>query len=184
MAATLNEAHKKEAQRVNASRAIPNPYKVGDWMWLIRPRNSGVSKLDTWWVGPCEVVRRVGSLSYQVMVKPGVLQDVHAQQLKPFVGDKLHGEGLELFHYSTGYKVLDTQPDEWNVETILGHRRKPDGKLEFLTKWEGAEPGEETWEPPSNFVTRYCVEFVQYLKKNRLPLQLSEVLVGQVPNSM
>ena len=161
----LNAQHIAEARRVNAGRSMPPPYHPGDLVWYLRPRGSQVSKLDTWWLGPCKVLRRTGNLSYEIVVKPNVTQDVHLDQLKPYCEDVLHGTGVELFHYSSGYKVLHTQPDEWDVERILRHRRNSQGKLEFLTQWEGADPGETTWEPAGNFVPRYNYKFVEYLQK-------------------
>ena len=116
--------------------------------------------MDTWWVGPCEVVERVGDLSYRVSVKPGVVQDVHMDQLKPYVEDVLAGERVELYHHMRGYKVLETEPDEWEVEKILGHRRGPRGLWEFLTKWEGTPQGRRRgsrWAPScKNIATRGC----------------------------
>ena len=111
-------------------------------------------------------------------MKPGVLQSVHAQQLKPYVHDVILGKGVELFHHTTGYQGMETAPDEWNVKAILGHREKVGGKFEFLTQWEGCQEVEETWEPPSNFVTRYNAEFARYLEKHHLPIGLGEVLVS------
>ena len=172
----LNRQHAQEAQRLNASRARPQPFQEGDVVWVLRPKSSNVSKLDTWWVGPAKVTRRIGDQSYQVLVKPGVVHDVHMDQLKRYVDDTLEGSRVELFHHSTGYKALETQPDEWSVETISGHRRKKDGTWEFLTLWEGCPESEKTWEPAQNFITRYCVEFPEYLRKHRIDLGLSEVL--------
>ena len=179
VAATLNELHRKEAQRVNAKRKAPTPYEVGAWVWVLRPRKGdSAAKLDTWWIGPCEVKRRVGNLSYQVEVKPGITQDVHAEQLKPYINDVINGNALHLFHHMTGHQETGTGPDEWNVKEILRHRTKPNGAVEFLTQWEGTEGGEETWEPPSNFITRYCGEFVDYLKKHKLNIGLQDVLLA------
>ena len=57
VAKVLNEAHQKEAERVNTHRTRPPPYVKGDWVWVLRPKTTTVSKLYTWWVGPCEVSR-------------------------------------------------------------------------------------------------------------------------------
>ena len=127
-----------------------------------------MSKLDTWWIGPTQVVQRTGELSYQVLSKPGVLHDVHHDQLKLYVEDVVEGDSVELFHHTTAYTPLATEPDEWLVDKILRHRQRPDGKWEFLTRWQHAAPGENTWEPASQFITRYCVEFPTYLKTHRL----------------
>ena len=66
-------------------------------------------------------------------------------------------------------------PDEWNVEKVVKHRISK-GKLEFLTKWEGADPGSETWEPVGNFIHRYSSELVKYCQNKGLVLNLTEHL--------
>ena len=81
-------------------------------------------------------------------LKPGVAHMVHADRLKPFVtGDK-----VELFHFgaSPGDEEEEAVPGEWNVESILAHK-SVGGKPQFFTRWEGAPPGDETWEPVCNF---------------------------------
>ena len=175
VAKVLNEKHEKDARRVNQSRTKPPPYQPQEWVWVLRPPNTG-TKLETWWVGPMQVVRRVGDQSYQVEIRPGVMHDVHQDQMKPFVEDRVGGPKVDLYHHVTGYKALETQPDEWDVQKIMRHRRKPDGTWEFLTRWENTPAGEETWEPGASFVTRYCGEFAKYLRAHRLDLGLSEVL--------
>ena len=99
---------------------------------------------------------RTGSASYEVELRPGGRHMVHTDRLKPCV----LGQGVELFHFGTT-RADEEQEEvplgEWNVDRILGHRWV-DGKPQFLTKWEGASPGEETWEPVGNFVHRYSYE--------------------------
>ena len=155
--------------------AKPLPYQVGDWVWVLRPKGGG-NKLDTWWVGPACVVRRTGDLSYQVRVKPEVVQDVHMDQLKPYIGDTLRGSCVHLYHHMTGYQPMAIATDEWDVDKILDHRTNKNGQLEFLTRWEGAE--EETWEPARIFVARYCYEFIKYLKDHTLACDMGEAMSG------
>ena len=178
VASILNKRHEQEAERVNAGRMAPDPFVVGDRVWVLRPKGSGMSKLDTWWVGPCEVTGRVGDLSYRVQVKPGVVQDVHRDQLKPWVEDALEGGGVPLFHHSTGYKALETEPDEWEVEEIRGHRVGRSGGLELLTKWVGTPEGEETWEPVQNFILKFCDVAARYLHQKGVKADLVESLPG------
>ena len=105
----------------------------------MRPKTGESSqKAETWWTGPVEVKKRVGDASYEVELHPGELHAVHADRLKPFV----QGEPVELFHFEAGYAQEGVAPQEWNIETILGHRWVA-GKPQFLTKWEDAAPGEE-----------------------------------------
>ncbi len=78
---------------------------------------------------------------------------VHTDRLKPFVT----WDRVEVFHFKAsigGKEEEDELLEEWNVEAILGHMWVG-GKPQFLTKWESAAPGEETWEPVGNFFHRY-----------------------------
>ena len=176
VAKCLNEEHKKIVERINAKLTKPQPYQVGDWVWVLRPKGGKLSKLDTWWVGPAQVVRRTGELSYQVRVKPDVVRDVHMDQLKSFHGDKLEGSCVHLYHHQTGYQPMAIATDEWDVDKILGHKVGKDGKLLFLTRWAGSD--EETWEPARNFVARYCYELVKYLQDKGLECDMGKVLSG------
>ncbi len=99
---------------------------------------------------------------------PGVLHAVHADRLKPFV----QGEPVELFHFEAGYVQEGVAPNEWNAEAIFGHRWVA-GKPQFLTKWEGAAPGEETWEPVGHFVHRYSYKLPEYCQKKGIRLDLA-----------
>ena len=90
----------------------------------------------------------------------------------------MEGTHVELFHHSTAYQAVATEPDEWLVKNIVDHRQRPDGQWEFLTEWEHAEPGERTWEPAAHFITRYCAKFPAYLRARRLSVPVTEVFLG------
>ena len=122
-----------------------------------------------------QVTKQVGEYSYLVSLKD-TSYEVHLDQLKPYKGEILEGEPTKLMHRLGGYKNLETEEGEYEVECILRHRYGKDGKLEFLTRWEGYEPGSETWEPVSHFVMKYCVKLVQYLRKNGLRVDLGASL--------
>ena len=179
VAQRLNAKHRTQVARENATRSDPLEYQIGQWVWVLRPRTSKVSKLDTWWVGPVKVLSRTGAASYQVALRPGMAYDVHVSGLKPWVGEQLEGEPTELSHNLSGYQVLETAPDEWEVDEILKHRVDTEGKVTFLTRWEGAALGEETWEPVENFIPRYCYKLLQYCREHRLHIDLVNELKDQ-----
>ena len=47
-------------------------------------------------------------------------------------------------------EALPNDPDEWNVEYILSHRRGTHGEIEYLVKWTA---GDSSWIPAANFNT-------------------------------
>ena len=73
-------------KRVNRQRKPKSVFKEGDWVWYLRPQTAvGGVGLSSWWLGPCKVVQRKGKSAYQILVKPGVVQDVHRDQLRTVI---------------------------------------------------------------------------------------------------
>ena len=70
----------------------------------------------------------------------------------------------------------EVQIDQWEVKKILRHKMTKEGKLLFLTEWEGADKGSETWEPVKHFFHRYCSEFLRYCAENSLKVDIPEEL--------
>lgn len=175
VAEKLNATLTAEIDRANRTRRAPPTYQSGDWVWVLRPK-SGMSaaKVETWWVGPVAIQRRTGENSYEVELQPGLPHMVHADRLKPFVVV----EKVELFHFQTVGETEEATPREWNVEEIVGHRWVG-GKPQFLTRWEGAAPGEETWEPVGNFVHRYSYLLPRYCKRKGINLDLVQFLSSE-----
>ena len=160
---------KRAMEKEHASRAriLPEskrrgPFKVGERVWVRRPTSAAGVKLDTYWVGPARVMERISSHGYKVQVRPGVLRDVHVDQLKPCVVDLEIGEATPLYYYRTSEK-------EREVEEIKGHRWR-NGRQEFLTKWSGEASGVETWEPADTFIPEVNDVFLRYAEARRLPM--------------
>ena len=176
VADTLREIHRSREEKENSNRRERTPFRVGDWVWMLRPKCSRESKLDTWWVGPYKVIRQVGVSSFELLITPGNHHAVHIDQIKPYLGDILQGEPTEIIHFEPEYHVQGTGTDEWNVESILRHKVREDGQLVFLTRWENAEAGSETWEPVSQFITRYCWKFAEYCQNRGINIDLAQYL--------
>ena len=96
------------------------------------------------------MLRRTGELSYEILLKPGVHQEVHMDQLKLYVADTMEGKGVDLFHDKGSYKTMNSRLNEWNIDIILKHRRGKEGKGALLVKWEDTDESDATWEPGSN----------------------------------
>jgi hypothetical protein len=181
VATTLNHHHQQIHHRLNTNRQSPPKYKINDIVWVLRTKDSQGSKLDSKWIGPAKVIGRLGEDSYNVQLKPNMAFEVHAAHLKPFVTDQPISAILEedLYHFLPTHKPLEAAPGEWNVETIIRHRRRADGQFEFLTRWEGHEPHEDSWEPVNCFFPRYCYEIVLYCRQKGLKIDLASLLSTQ-----
>ncbi len=99
----------------------------------------------------------------------------HRTFLIPYQDDKFLGRPTPLFYHQRTVPDIEAQVGEWVVEKVLKHRKTPKG-FEFLTQWKGFPIDEATWEPPGNFIHRYSSDFVEYLQKNKLSLDLTKYL--------
>ena len=178
IANTLNQHHLQIQRKLNSLRQTPRKYKPGDIVWVYRTKDQQGDKLDSKWLGPAKVLDRLGEDSYNVQLKPNMAFEVHTAHLKPFTPDQPDRTTLEedLYHFLPTHRVLEATPGEWNVESIVRHRKGKDGQIEFLTRWEGHEPHDDSWEPVSTFFPRYCFEIVQYCRAKRLSIDLASLL--------
>ena len=96
VASTLNGVHAAAQLDTNRGRKARDPPKLGDKVWVLRPKGVGGNKISTWWLGPYKVVERVGQSSFKVQIRPGIFQDVHLDQIKPYELDEALGIGRPL----------------------------------------------------------------------------------------
>ena len=72
-----------------------------------------------------------------------------------------------------------TEEHEYNASKIVGYRPAPDvpGGYEFKTQWEGFGRTNDSWEPAVAFVPRYTQCFVNFLKRRKIRLEVTDVCV-------
>ena len=171
----------KQQELVNSKRLEKKPFSEGDVVWVLRAQPPSGNKLESWWLGPAKVIQRVGEGSYKVLLKPGVIYDVHRDWLKPYVEDKILGTGVPLFYHQGNSKGtgLSENPEDDPIQFIKKHRVR-NGKLEFQTRWKGTSSHEDTWEPASSFIKSFSQPWVKYVTENGLERCLGE-LVPQNP---
>jgi hypothetical protein len=170
----LNSLHSKHFDTLNKERKTPSPFQVGQRVWVLRPRGLSADKLQSWWIGPCPIVSRIGEMSYEVEIKPGHVISLHRSQMKQHFDDEFAGEKLEMFHFQPTKEEFDSGVDEWEVERILRHRVNKFGKLEFLVKWKGYD--DITWEPLMNFIHRYSKDWKEYVAQKNLKFDLVDYM--------
>lgn len=173
VAGKLNALHQRDSARLNQERKRMPPLHRCDAVWYLRPPDAG-NKMDSRWLGPCLVLEREGESSYVIEVKEGYRTKAHRRQLKPYQSDEQSSHGIEMFYHKRTMPIPDAPPDTWLTEKVVDHKRDADGKLWFLTKWQGDE--ETTWEPVGNFFHQYSADLINYCRAKGVTLDLSKCL--------
>ena len=144
------QAVEYDALTLDERSRITKDIKVGGKVWLSAQgitmpwdRHRPSSKLKAKYYGPFEVLEHTSPVTVRLKLPDTVhIHPIfHVGLLKP--------------HYSksAGSTPLPTpnKNDEYEIEKILGHRRKRSGDYVYLVKWKGYSYEESTWEPKSNF---------------------------------
>ena len=127
------------------------------------------------WVGPCKVLQRLSAHTYHIQVGENSVRDVHVAQLKKYFASCV-GPSWPLFYTRESHDNTHALEGDWDVEKIVRHRKRRDGTFEFLTKWENCDDSENTWEPPSSFLQRFCLPWAEYCRERHIDLSLMDHL--------
>ena len=129
-------------------------FKVGEKVWLSTKYLNFVSqgptnKLNPKYIGPFEVIERVGEVAYKLklsheLVKNNIHPVFHISLLKPYIVSQRFTNREPP--RPPPHIITNNGDEKFEVETILrkrNHRRK----IEYLVKWKGYPLHESTWEP-------------------------------------
>ena len=122
------------------------------------------------------MVEREREESYLIELKPQYFVKAPRCMLKLYKQDTVVGRPTELFVHRRTEPVVDAEPGEWNVDSILEHKMEH-GQYKFLTKWEHSD--ECTWEPVPNFIPQFSREFVVYCKRHGILSELVRFLTAE-----
>jgi hypothetical protein len=142
----------KQRQKAFADRKrVEQTYAVGDQM-LLSTKNMMLKhaeqsrKLMPKWVGPVEIVQKVGNLVYELKMNPGrrIHPVFHVSLLKPY---KFDGRIQPPPHQIELEGHL-----EYEVDCILDHRFSDmkRQKLSYSIPWKVYGPEHNSWEPEAN----------------------------------
>ena len=123
-------------------------YNTGDQVWL-EGKNlqlpHQVTKLAPKRYGPFKIIKEISPVAYQLQLPPTwMIHDMfHALLLSPYSKTPSHGPNFAQLPPD-----LIGGEEEYEVESIRSHqyfgRNK---KLQFLIRWKGYTPSNDTWEP-------------------------------------
>ena len=111
---------KEHAERQkSAPSSTAQKFRVGDPVWVIRPRPMGTHRTKTWFT-PGEVVRRIGEDTYRIKVGHGQFRERHESQLCVREPD-LRGQHVSLSYAAHEADSDDdyAEQDDYTVEKIL-----------------------------------------------------------------
>ena len=137
----------------------------------------GTHRTKTWFT-PGEVVRRIGEDTYRIKVGHGQFQERHESQLRVWEPD-LRGQHVSLDYTAHEADSDDdyAEQDDYTVERILAQRPNAStpGGPEFKVRWRGYGPSHDTWEPISSFVQSINTTFMDYIRKHKTKLHVSDL---------
>jgi hypothetical protein len=126
----------------------PVEFKVGDMVLLSSKNIKTVrtsKKLDDRFLGPFRIEQRIGKQAYRLKL-PRKYSRLHPV---------FHISLLELYHKRAGETLNIIQPDlidgeeVYEVKDVLDRRIK-NGNEEYLIRWKGYGPADDSWEPRKN----------------------------------
>lgn len=146
-------------------------FEIGDKVLLstkyinLKTGTTAVNKLLPQWIGPFEVLAAVGSVAYKLQLPSSLpIHNVfHVSLLKPYHPSGSVQPPMPLL------LVENASEGIFEVDAILAHRvRRYRGnhvKRQFLIKWKGYGPDENSWVPEENLTG--CQETLdQYLREH------------------
>ena len=174
------QLEKEHAERQkSAPGSLAQTFGVGDPVWVIRPRPMGTNRNKTWFT-PGEVVRTIGEDTYRIKVGHGQFRERHESQLRVREPD-LRGQHVSLDYAAHEADSDDdyAEQDDYTVEKIPAQRPNTSapGGLEFNVRLRGYGPSHDTWEPISSFVPRINIPFMDYIRKHKTKLHVSDLVV-------
>jgi hypothetical protein len=132
--------------------------KKGDavwWRWsAVDARKSDATKLHPLWHGPCPVLDHLGAQRFRIGISAdGRTRDVHVSELKPYLAPLPgHSGAISLYHTAVPGVVLDESKNiTYEVDKIVKSEVR-DGRRQWLVRWKGYTPADDTWEDAAQFV--------------------------------
>ena len=137
----------------------------------------GTHRTKTWFT-PGEVVCRIGEDTYRIKVGHVQFRERHESELCVREPD-LRGQHVSLSYAAHEADSDDdyAEQDDYTVEKILAQRPNASapGGLEFKVRWRGSGLSHDTWEPVSSFVPRINTPFMDYIRKHKTKIHVSDL---------
>jgi transposase InsO family protein len=129
-------------------------HQEGDLVWLettnlkLPKAPDAMKKLQDRRVGPFKILQKIGRSAYKLQLPPGwtnISNVFNENLLTPYTPP----EASHQTRPAPPPPEMVDGSERFEVEEILDSRRRGKG-IQYLVKWKGYPPEENTWEPPSN----------------------------------
>ena len=159
-----------------APKSVAQKFRLGDPVWVLRSLPMGTHCIKTW-LKPGEVVCKTGEDTYGIKVGPGHFREQQESQLCAVVPD-VRGKHVSL-DYTTHEAESDddyAEQDSYTVQKFPALRQSASalGGVEFKVRWGGFGPSYDTWEPVFSFVRQIITPFMEYVRRHKTKMQVSE----------
>ena len=170
----IKEARSKaeQALRTSKERPIPTTFDEGDQVWL-EGRNlkthHPTAKLAPRRYSPFPIDKKLSPVTYRLTLPPSMRIHLvfHVDLLTRYRETEAHGPNYE----KPPPEIIEGEP-EWEVEKIINSRLHGRyKKLQFLVRWKGFPPSEDSWVPESDLSAPELIEDF-YATHSHAPRQL------------
>ena len=177
----LQDEHENRAKYFKQGKV--QKYALRDTVWVERHHKDVLSRhRQASWYVPGVIVRKVGQDVYATRVGDNKILDRDHTQLRPRAPDP--SRRPVTFELTAGDVDSDDEgeDDDFTARKILMDKPDlgtPGGRL-YKVRWKGFVASRDSWEPPSSFVPRYTMVWMDYLKKKNRSLDVKDMLVHLV----
>src|ERR1700761_7319276 len=141
---------------------VPAPeFKIGQKVYVGKTNISTarpLAKFDDQWLGPYEILEKVGAASYKLKMPGSQYPVFNEQLLTPYHEPPPHCREKRPLP-----EIVEGE-EEFEVEEILKSRKRGRGR-QYLVKWKGYPNSENTWEP-ARHLTHAKKKLNDFLKRN------------------
>ena len=169
----LEEVIREKREAMEGLKKKEHNFRIGDIVWVFnRSNRKGISpKLEHPWHGPFRIIDLVTPVNVKVSRVAGKSKEqiIHVSRLKKYVSPNRPIEELELendLNLEEDNNVKLEVEGEFEVDKILGKRKRFGNQDEYLIKWKGWSRKDSSWEPISHLKCSEKLEEFENMDNN------------------
>ena len=151
---SILSAQQRQARNADARRRDLS-FKIGDDVLLSTGNLKSVTGLQPRWIGPSKSAKILNPVAVKLDLPRTfrMHKSFHVSQLRPYKRSRMFSQRLD-HRPPPVHAATDTDDPIYEVESIIGHRKVPQGRAAGTSSiWSSGKATpcfEATWEPPRN----------------------------------